>query len=41
MAEHYEWECGCVIDVDGFKVTSKRCEEHKKRWPHRLDKEKH
>lgn len=38
--EQYQFPCGCYVLVEGNETTTKRCEEHKKKYPHRLDKEK-
>jgi len=38
--EQYQFPCGCYVLVEGNDTTTKRCEEHKKKYPHRLDKEK-
>jgi hypothetical protein len=39
--DQYHFPCGCSITEDAHGViTTKRCDEHKKKFPHRLDKEK-
>ena len=38
--EQYQFPCGCYVIDDGKTVETKRCDEHKKKYPHRLDKEK-
>jgi hypothetical protein len=34
----YQFPCGCqVVEDKTGDVATTRCDEHKKRWPHRLD----
>ena len=36
----YKWDCGCEIIVDNNgDVATKRCKEHKKKFPSPNDKE--
>lgn len=35
--EQYQFPCGCEVIEDGAKVLTKRCDDHKKRYPHKLD----
>jgi hypothetical protein len=33
----YQFPCGCQVLDDGKTVLTSRCDEHKKKYPHRLD----
>lgn len=39
--DQYHFPCGCSVTEDKTgHIETVRCDEHKKKYPHRLDKEK-